>query len=178
VERISGSTARAPRGFAAPAARARGPERFPADRKSAAPPWVSARKLFILGSVPTHRLSSGGLDRQLTGQTPRARRIVLALRAAILRTAPESAEGIRFGCLCYFHADARFASIGGNICMIEARGDAVSISFLRGASLPDPHGLLRGRAKAKRFIPIASLDDVENPRISKLIRQSAERRPE
>ena len=62
--------------------------------------------------------------------------------------------------------------------MIEARGDAVSISFLRGASLPDPHGLLRGRAKAKRFIPIASLDDVENPRISKLIRQSAERRPE
>ena len=96
------------------------------------------------------------------------------LRRMVLRTAPEAAESIRFGCLCYFHAGAPYSAIGGNICMIEQRRDgAVALAFIHGAMLPDPDGLLRGRGKAKRFVMIDSLDAADDPRIIALVRAAA-----
>lgn len=61
--------------------------------------------------------------------------------------------------------------------MIDGRGSGVALAFLHGAALPDPAGLLRGRAKAKRSVPILSERDARRPEISALIRSAAEHEP-
>lgn len=91
----------------------------------------------------------------------------------ILRAAPRAAEGMKFRCPCYWHAGAFFGSIGGNICVIEVKRGKVVLSFIRGAGLPDPAGLLRGKAKAKRFVPVPSVDAARDVKLARLVRASA-----
>lgn len=100
---------------------------------------------------------------------------MLRLRRAVLKAVPTASEAIRFGCLCYYHRGAAFGAIGGNICMIEVRRSVVVLSFLHGASLADPHRLLRGSGKAKRYTPIMRPGDVSDHRIIALVREAAER---
>ena len=88
--------------------------------------------------------------------------IATALRKTILSLVPHSCEALKFNCLSYYHGGAPYESIGGNICMIEIRDGEVSLSFIHGAELPDPHHLLRGGGKAKRSMPIESLDAIQD----------------
>lgn len=46
----------------------------------------------------------------------------------------------------------------------------VNLGFYRGASLPDPAGLLTGDGKAMRHIPIASANEVGRPEIAELLK--------
>ncbi|HEX5579358.1 MAG TPA: DUF1801 domain-containing protein, partial [Candidatus Limnocylindria bacterium] len=46
----------------------------------------------------------------------------------------------------------------------------VNLGFYRGASLPDPAGLLTGTGKAMRHIPINRPADVERPEIAELLK--------
>jgi len=105
------------------------------------------------------------------------RRLVLALRRAVLAAAPEAAEAIKFHVLCYYRPGAWFGSIGGNICMIEARRGRVFLSFIHGAPLRDPHGLLVGKGKSKRFVPIPDARAAADIRIAALVRAAADPRP-
>jgi hypothetical protein len=118
-------------------------------------------------------LSGAQVRDWLAFETPASRRIAMELRKMVLRVAPGAAEGMKFRCPCYWHAGACFGSIGGNICVIEVKRGQVELSFIRGAGLADPGGLLRGRAKAKRFVPIGSLDEARDPRLSRLVRAAA-----
>lgn len=104
---------------------------------------------------------------------PRPRQIVAALRRVILRQTTGIDEAVKFGSLCYFQSGMPFGAIGGNICMIEVKSGEVRLGFIHGASLPDPSGLLRGTAAAKRFVPIESIRDARSPRIAELIRTSS-----
>lgn len=98
---------------------------------------------------------------------------ILALRRLVLRCAPGAEEAVRFHSLCYFRPLRPFGCIGGNICMIEAGRQGVRLSFLHGASLPDPGAVLMGRAAAKRFVPIRSSVDWRRHEVPELIRASA-----
>jgi hypothetical protein len=102
---------------------------------------------------------------------------VLALREMVLKTAPHAAEAVKFHCLAYFDPDAYFGSIGGNICFIETKRGAVSLSFIAGAALPDPEGLLRGKGKYKRFVPVASEPQAKAPALRALVRAAARTTP-
>ncbi|MCC6677765.1 MAG: DUF1801 domain-containing protein [Phycisphaerales bacterium] len=123
------------------------------------------------------RLPPRRLADHLVLESAATRRLVGALRRAVLRAAPSAAEAIKFRALCYYHADAWFGSIGGNICFIEVRRGRVSLSFIHGAALPDPDRLLRGKAKMKRFIPVVDLQSAADPRIAAIIHAAAELRP-
>jgi len=101
--------------------------------------------------------------------------IVRQLRRMVFETVPSATEGIKFGALSYFLSDAAFRSIGGHICMIEIHDGQVRLSFVHGADLPDPHRLLEGAGKAKRFVPITSRDAVIDPHILALVKESAQR---
>lgn len=125
----------------------------------------------FIRAVRIHRQE---LDTLLERYAPATRRRVLALRNLILRLAPEAAEGVRFGCLCYFRAGAQYGSIGGNVCMIEVRGAEVRLAFIQGASLADPERLLEGRAKAKRSMPIEDASLIDR-RVHLLVRAAAQR---
>lgn len=114
-------------------------------------------------------------DQFLEGRSADERELISALRATIRAEAPGLAEAIRFGALSFFHPDAHYGSIGGNVCMIECRDGAVRLSFIHGADLADPHAVLRGNAKAKRYVEISSLRAARAPALRELVRDSAAR---
>lgn len=122
---------------------------------------------------PPRRLSSSALRAHLRAETPAVRRTVLALRKAILAAAPAAAEGIKFHALAYYHDDAFFKSIGGNICMIEVKKGRVVLSFIRGAGLPDPAGLMYGSGKAKRFVDVPDAAFAASREVAALLRAAA-----
>jgi hypothetical protein len=95
--------------------------------------------------------------------------LVLELRDLVCRVAAGSAEGVKFGCLCYFKPDRPYGAIGGNVCMIGWREDCVHLAFIHGAALPDPTGLLKGTGKAKRFVELRSRADIRQPAVTQLI---------
>jgi hypothetical protein len=121
------------------------------------------------------RLSRAELRDWLAFADAPSRRIALELRKMVLRTVPRAAEGMKFRCPCYWKAGAFFGSIGGNICVIEVKRGRVALSFILGAGLPDPAGLLRGKAKAKRSVPVESVEEARDPRLAKLVRAAARR---
>lgn len=123
------------------------------------------------------QLSAAKLSDHLSLEPPEAARLVRALRRAVLKAAPEASEAIKFRVLCYFHADAYFGSIGGNICMIEVRKGKVVLTFIHGAHLPDPDALLTGKQKFKRLLSIPDATFAKGPAVARLVRAAAELRP-
>lgn len=123
------------------------------------------------------RLAATEITRHLLAEEPAVRATVRALRRAVLRAAPMAAEAFKFHVLCYFHDDAWFRSIGGNICMIEIKRGGVQLSFIHGAQLPDPARLLAGRAKSKRSVRIPDARFAARPEVASLIRAASALRP-
>jgi hypothetical protein len=112
----------------------------------------------------------------LEGRSATVAEIVTALREMVLTQAPGASEALRFGALSYFLAGRPFASIGGNICMIEIKPDgSVRLSFIHGAELDDPDRLLLGSGKAKRYLLIGSPRDARRPAVRALVRAAARR---
>lgn len=124
------------------------------------------------------RLSPAALRDHLAAETGEVCGIVRQLRRKIIAVVPEATEAIKFRAISYFFGDAAFGSIGGNICMIETRDEQVRLSFIHGATLTDPHGLLRGAGKAKRYVPIVSREAAADPRLAELVRESAAQEPQ
>jgi hypothetical protein len=96
--------------------------------------------------------------------------LILELRELVQDAAPRAHEAIKFNSLCYYKPNHPYGVIGGNVCGIGVRDDCVYLSFIHGAFLPDPDGLLQGTAKAKRDIPIRTSADIRRAAFTKLIR--------
>ncbi|MCC6228297.1 MAG: DUF1801 domain-containing protein [Phycisphaerales bacterium] len=131
----------------------------------------------MTSATPPTRVSKQQRTQHLIDQPPVTRKIVETLRATILATAPHASEAFKFRVLCYFHADASFGALGGNICMIEVKRGEVFLSFIHGALLPDPRGLLAGKGKFKRFARIADAQHAAGTPIKDLVRAAATLRP-
>jgi hypothetical protein len=84
--------------------------------------------------------------------------IVLELRNIIAAVAPDAVEVVRWGGLSYYH-EGRGGIVSAGICQIGLHENHIRLAFIHGAFLPDPHGLLEGTQKAKRFVRLASYDD-------------------
>ncbi len=102
---------------------------------------------------------------------------VLELREFVLRCAPRAAETIAFKSLCYYKPDMPYGVIGGHICGIACRGDRVILSFIHGASLPDPARQLVGRGKAMRRIELAASEKLDRVYLRKLLRAAIRHDP-
>ncbi len=74
----------------------------------------------------------------------------------------------RWGDLSYFH-EGRGGIVSAGICQIEIRKKHVRLAFIHGAFLPDPHKLLCGTQKAKRYIEIDSYDNAPWDDLKELI---------
>ena len=55
------------------------------------------------------------------------------------------------------------------IVAIAAASNGVGLSFYRGASVPDPEGLLEGKGKQNRFIRLPGAEDLRAPGVVRLI---------
>ena len=83
--------------------------------------------------------------------------IALELRSLVARAAPQACEIFQWRGLSYYDA-RRGGTVGAAICQIGFERDHVRLGFIHGAFLPDPHKLLEGDRKYKRFVRIYSYD--------------------
>jgi hypothetical protein len=99
--------------------------------------------------------------------------IVLELRNIIIAVAPDAVEVVRWGGLSYFHA-GQGGIVSAGICQIGIHTDHVRLAFIHGAFLPNPHNLLKGSQKAKRFVRIESYEAAPWDYFRELILASAQ----
>jgi hypothetical protein len=92
--------------------------------------------------------------------------IVFELRNIIATVAPTATEVILWKGINYYFKE-RGGPVSAGICQINVLEDHVRLGFIHGIYLPDPHGLLEGDCKVKRFVRIISYesapwDDLRN----------------
>ncbi len=112
------------------------------------------------------------LARVPTAQRP----IVAALRRLIRQTVPETTETVLWDSLSC-HRASFGGRIKGAVCLITPKADCVHLAFIHGAALADPQHLLCGARKAKRFVPIRDVVEVDREGLSSLIKAAAEYDP-
>ena len=104
-------------------------------------------------------------------QPPELQGRIIELRSLILSSAPNASEKRVWDTLCYFDEE-RGGPIKGSICQIEVKGKNLRLSFIHGAFLKDPEGLLKGDAVAKRHILIEDPGEREKKYLADLISQA------
>ena len=103
--------------------------------------------------------------------------LALELQAFVREIAPHLNETISFNSICYYKPDAPYRTIGGNVCLIGRKDDCLHLGFIHGAALPDPDGLLKGKARYARHVEIRSRRDIRRGAFRKLIRAAIAHTP-
>ena len=67
--------------------------------------------------------------------------------------------------------------VSAGICQIGIHKDYIRLDFIHGAFLPDPHNLLTGTQKVKRFVQIKKYEDAHWEYLKELIAVSAKLDP-
>jgi len=119
-----------------------------------------------------HFMSTHEIERFLQHQPPDLCEIVLELRNLVAAITPGATERILWQGLSYHDAD-RGGPVKAGICQIETHRDHVRLSFIHGAFLDDPAGLLVGERQYKKYVKIASYDHAPWDALADLIRSSA-----
>lgn len=101
------------------------------------------------------------------------RDIALELRNIIASVAPSATEVIRHEGFVYYDK-SRGGPVSAGICQILLCQDHIRLAFIHGAFLPDPKGLLQGREKAKRYVPLSSYEAAPWEDLMALITASAQ----
>lgn len=106
--------------------------------------------------------------------SPEVRRLALALRELVLTEAPGAEEVLYF-----VYAEVIVFQLAGRrkraaFCNIAAYEHHVNLVFYYGATLPDPHGLLKGAGKKMRHIRFDSPEDLRRPYLRTYIRSALE----
>jgi len=57
----------------------------------------------------------------------------------------------------------------GVICTLILSKTGVKLGIAGGASLPDPHKLLRGEGKVHRHVPLKAIEDLQQPGVKELV---------
>jgi len=117
-------------------------------------------------------MSQADLDELLDPLPAATRRLVRALRGVVRRAVPQTEESFVWGGLSY-HLPEVGGRVKGAVCQIHAKRGRVRLDFIHGIRLPDPHGLLQGAHKSKRFVRINTVAEAERPEIEALIRAAA-----
>lgn len=58
------------------------------------------------------------------------------------------------------------------LCAIAVYPESVKLYFNRGAEMDDPDGILQGRARIVREVPLDDAKDLDRPAIRRLVRQA------
>jgi hypothetical protein len=116
------------------------------------------------------------VERYLESSSPELRDIVLQIRDLVWKAAPSATETIRRRDILYYYPE-RGGPVSAGICLVSLRPDHVILSFIHGAFLPDPAGLLRGESRYKRYVCIETYDGAPWEALQDLIAASASFNP-
>ena len=116
-------------------------------------------------------------DPQLLGflgaYDPHIADLALALRELILEELPDATESIYqvYTVAIWFGFSGKMKDM---FCYIATNRGHVNLGFPRGATLPDPNGVLEGDGKTMRHIKFTSRRDLERPFVRRYIQASME----
>ena len=99
--------------------------------------------------------------------------LALALREMILEEAPDASESIYqvYTVAVWFGFSGKMKDM---FCYIATNAEHVNLGFPRGASLPDPNGVLEGDGKTMRHIKFRNHRDVQRPFVPRYIQAAIE----
>ena len=109
---------------------------------------------------------SDAIDDFLAAYPPAVRDLAQRTRALVRAALPGSVEHLYPGWQAIGYGSG---GMKGQICAIMPTKAGVSLSFNRGAILPDPHGLLTGTGKLLRHVKLTTPADVDAPALRELI---------
>ena len=110
-------------------------------------------------------MSSAATPDELVSELdPELRQIFQRLRSFVKREAPQLAEQVKWGGLCWMGKSV--------VCYAHAVGDRADFGFFKGVMLKDPHGILEGDGKFLRHIKVRALSDVREPQFAGLLAQA------
>lgn len=116
--------------------------------------------------------STHEIERFLERKPEALKEIVFELRSLVAEIAPYATEKIQWRGLSYYDA-GRGGPVKAGICQIEVHADHVRLSFIHGAFIADPQGLLGGERLAKRYVRLESYESAPWEALAELIRASA-----
>lgn len=109
----------------------------------------------------------------LSAFDPPVAALALALRKMLLEEAPDTMEKIYKD-----HPSAAWFGVGPKMhdmfCYVAAARNHVNLGFCQGASLPDPHRVLKGTGKVMRHIKFSSERDLGRTFVRGYIRAASE----
>ena len=122
--------------------------------------------------VASHFLHTVQVERLLSYEPPHLVEIALALRDLVAELAPDATERrLRLG--LGYHDAARGGPVSAGICQILIMDDHVRLAFIHGAFLSDPHALLRGEPRFKKYARIDTFESAPWEDLRQLISESA-----
>ena len=102
----------------------------------------------------------------IDGQAPAVRPIIRRLRALVRSTLPDLVEYLDVhGVIRY----GRGTTTREWLCYISGHRAHANLGFARGASLPDPDGLIEGTGKNLRHVKVRSVSAAGHPGLQRLL---------
>lgn len=98
-------------------------------------------------------------------QSPAQQKTINRMRTFVKSAVPELAEQMRWLQVGYLISKK-------DVCGIYASSDHVNLSFMQGATLRDPKGLLEGTGKGMRHIKITRIEDVDAETIKGYVKEA------
>jgi len=106
---------------------------------------------------------------------PKLQKTIRAVRAALRKRLPTANELVwdnyNFFVIGYSPSEKPYDSPFS----MAAAANGVGLSFLQGASLPDPHGILQGEGKQNRFVRLESAATLDRPEVAAVIHAAISR---
>jgi len=98
------------------------------------------------------------IEKYLQHIRPELRDIVLEIRNIVASVAPGATEIQHSRGFSYYFKE-RGGPVSAGICQSVIFTDHVRLAFIHGAFMPDPEGMLAGKEKVKRYVPIYHFED-------------------
>jgi hypothetical protein len=100
---------------------------------------------------------------------PKTQTLIQAVRRAVRRRLPTANELVWDNYNFFVIGYSATERPSDSILSIAAGANGVGLSFYRGATLPDPKGILLGEGKQNRFIRLEAAKVLERPEVEALI---------
>jgi hypothetical protein len=101
--------------------------------------------------------------------TPERQKLIRGVRKALRRRFPTANELVYDNYNFFVIGYSATERPSDTICSIAAAANGVGLSFYRGASVPDPEGLLQGSGSQNRFVRLPNAETLAVPGIAALI---------
>jgi hypothetical protein len=109
------------------------------------------------------------LDEFIAKFTPEMGKLIRAARAKMRGFIPQALELVYDNYNFFVIGYGPNEKAGDAIFSLAAQAKGLSLCFLQGAKLPDPHKLLRGSGNVVRSIRLVSADTLDDPKVRQLI---------